>query len=131
MLVFFSLVFFFFQAEDGIRGPVVTGVQTCALPIYDSGPEVGGGTRGGGSGSSLVASLRLRLNSFIPCPSEDPISGIRFAPNTSTSTSSSIRMWLNDKSPNMRRLASEDRPGDVIGDRDSHQREQRYVESDG
>src|SRR5438105_8419377 len=24
---------FFFQAEDGIRGPLVTGVQTCALPI--------------------------------------------------------------------------------------------------
>src|SRR6266481_5929589 len=24
---------FFFQAEDGIRGGTVTGVQTCALPI--------------------------------------------------------------------------------------------------
>src|SRR5690625_7041732 len=28
-----SLVFFFFQAEDGIRDGHVTGVQTCALPI--------------------------------------------------------------------------------------------------
>src|SRR5439155_5941859 len=28
-----SLVFFFFQAEDGIRAGHVTGVQTCALPI--------------------------------------------------------------------------------------------------
>src|SRR5207245_6384322 len=27
------LVFFFFQAEDGIRDATVTGVQTCALPI--------------------------------------------------------------------------------------------------
>src|SRR5699024_11717686 len=27
------LVFFFFQAEDGIRDRNVTGVQTCALPI--------------------------------------------------------------------------------------------------
>src|SRR5207244_10394110 len=27
------LVFFFFQAEDGIRDDLVTGVQTCALPI--------------------------------------------------------------------------------------------------
>src|SRR2546430_8785141 len=27
-------VFFFFQAEDGIRYLTVTGVQTCALPIY-------------------------------------------------------------------------------------------------
>src|SRR5215510_15632344 len=26
-------VFFFFQAEDGIRDGHVTGVQTCALPI--------------------------------------------------------------------------------------------------
>src|SRR3712207_9325996 len=28
------LFFFFFQAEDGIRDIGVTGVQTCALPIY-------------------------------------------------------------------------------------------------
>src|SRR5699024_11446696 len=28
-------VFFFFQAEDGIRDRNVTGVQTCALPICD------------------------------------------------------------------------------------------------
>src|SRR2546425_12972663 len=27
-------VFFFFQAEDGIRDKLVTGVQTCALPIW-------------------------------------------------------------------------------------------------
>src|SRR5215467_12629529 len=29
--------FFFFQAEDGIRDYKVTGVQTCALPIYRRG----------------------------------------------------------------------------------------------
>src|SRR5438552_6526314 len=38
MLYFFLLacclfLFFFFQAEDGIRDDLVTGVQTCALPI--------------------------------------------------------------------------------------------------
>src|SRR5438105_8415915 len=33
VLVFFFF-FFFFQAEDCIRDPLVTGVQTCALPIY-------------------------------------------------------------------------------------------------
>src|SRR2546429_5279804 len=27
---------FFFQAEDGIRDVAVTGVQTCALPIFSS-----------------------------------------------------------------------------------------------
>src|SRR5256885_11253128 len=33
MLVAVVYVFFFFQAEDGIRDYKVTGVQTCALPI--------------------------------------------------------------------------------------------------
>src|SRR2546430_13681538 len=28
------VLFFFFQAEDGIRDLTVTGVQTCALPIF-------------------------------------------------------------------------------------------------
>ena len=28
------IFFFFFQAEDGIRDYKVTGVQTCALPIW-------------------------------------------------------------------------------------------------
>src|SRR5437870_9234523 len=32
------LCVFFFQAEDGIRAGHVTGVQTCALPIYRSEP---------------------------------------------------------------------------------------------
>src|SRR5207247_8052610 len=32
-LRFCLVFFFFFQAEDGIRDPLVTGVQTCALPI--------------------------------------------------------------------------------------------------
>src|SRR5690606_40277400 len=30
----FCASFFFFQAEDGIRDFHVTGVQTCALPIF-------------------------------------------------------------------------------------------------
>src|SRR3989441_10227900 len=30
----FLIFFFFFQAEDGIRDKLVTGVQTCALPIW-------------------------------------------------------------------------------------------------
>src|SRR3712207_8953167 len=34
-------VFFFFQAEDGIRYIGVTGVQTCALPILEYLPALG------------------------------------------------------------------------------------------
>src|SRR5699024_12055173 len=33
----FLLFAFFFQAEDGIRDRNVTGVQTCALPIFNVG----------------------------------------------------------------------------------------------
>src|SRR6266704_3964838 len=41
---------FFFQAEDGIRDRNVTGVQTCALPIYSRQGRTGG--RGGGTARS-------------------------------------------------------------------------------
>src|SRR4249919_4137330 len=34
MIFFIAMPFFFFQAEDGIRVFHVTGVQTCALPIF-------------------------------------------------------------------------------------------------
>src|SRR2546425_3577016 len=40
------IIFFFFQAEDGIRDKLVTGVQTCALPIC-------GGTRADVDASGL------------------------------------------------------------------------------
>src|SRR5690625_8044843 len=33
-------LFFFFQAEDGIRDGHVTGVQTCALPIFGTELDV-------------------------------------------------------------------------------------------
>src|SRR5690625_6846529 len=35
------MIFFFFQAEDGIRDGHVTGVQTCALPILFYGTTLG------------------------------------------------------------------------------------------
>src|SRR5699024_4417138 len=37
---------FFFQAEDGIRGRNVTGVQTCALPIFDAAVAARDAVRG-------------------------------------------------------------------------------------
>src|SRR5216683_6567936 len=46
MVIFF---FFFFQAEDGIRDLIVTGVQTCALPISLAGPT------GVGAGVAVLA----------------------------------------------------------------------------
>src|SRR2546430_633302 len=39
MILWILFFFFFFQAEDGIRDLTVTGVQTCALPIFLFGDE--------------------------------------------------------------------------------------------
>src|SRR5256885_9791414 len=41
---------FFFQAEDGIRDYKVTGVQTCALPIYPGAVAVPGAGLPDGAG---------------------------------------------------------------------------------
>src|SRR2546426_5198624 len=54
-------LFFFFQAEDGIRDYKVTGVQTCALPISLSSRCARGG------GPTRCASARRR---FMPHPTE-------------------------------------------------------------
>src|SRR5690348_17941992 len=45
-------MFFFFQAEDGIRDGRVTGVQTCALPISEGAAE--GGARAASRAPPLV-----------------------------------------------------------------------------
>src|SRR5260370_15569543 len=47
-----TFLFFFFQAEDGIRDSSVTGVQTCALPILTF---LGIGSVFGGMQVSLAA----------------------------------------------------------------------------
>src|SRR5699024_11894081 len=69
----------FFQAEDGIRGRNVTGIQTCALPISEDGAHgSGGGDEGGVAGlraephhvrgqhcaGMLVERMRLRRLGF-------------------------------------------------------------------
>src|SRR3989475_933506 len=38
-IMLLRVFFFFFQAEDGIRDLTVTGVQTCALPIWTRLPS--------------------------------------------------------------------------------------------
>src|SRR5207248_7510301 len=46
---------FFFQAEDGIRDRTVTGVQTCALPIWDLERAAGRLSQASGNARDLVA----------------------------------------------------------------------------
>src|SRR5437870_10991418 len=61
-------LFFFFQAEDGIRDGHVTGVQTCALPI-SRGPASADNGRAYQDRANVRAwrqgRTRMRLKSFV------------------------------------------------------------------
>src|SRR6266508_5451334 len=52
------VVFFFFQAEDGIRDGHVTGVQTCALPISH--------TRGAAAHGAVIRGDATLLSALLP-----------------------------------------------------------------
>src|SRR2546422_2415807 len=65
--------FFFFQAEDGIRDVAVTGVQTCALPIYHVG---GQDARRGGDHEDVQAREEFRP----PSTPRIAVEGVREAP---------------------------------------------------
>src|SRR5437773_7040600 len=79
-LILYYDYFFFFQAEDGIRDRDVTGVQTCALPIYlgrrgsllSDRPSVGWRAAAGGAG----AGGRLVRNEH-PILLEDEMAALR------------------------------------------------------
>src|SRR3989449_7164941 len=58
------MFFFFFQAEDGIRDVAVTGVQTCALPIF---------------GMAVGWLVSLVLAKATPVPSYVPIGSVVLA----------------------------------------------------
>src|SRR5690606_40856085 len=55
----------FFQAEDGIRDFHVTGVQTCALPIF---PHLAMGARADGSGATSTIRPPVRIESVAAQP---------------------------------------------------------------
>src|SRR5207253_7502512 len=68
---------FFFQAEDGIRDGHVTGVQTCALPIWLQdrcilSHRAGGRGEGGGSGELLLRGTTRSLTMSGEGPGADP-----------------------------------------------------------
>src|SRR2546426_7598276 len=55
-----ELIFFFFQAEDGIRDYKVTGVQTCALPILARRRQARCGSRLSG-GRKICRTIRVSI----------------------------------------------------------------------
>src|SRR5205823_7581918 len=65
--------FFFFQAEDGIRDKLVTGVQTCALPISAARISTPGRTCASGSRrtvadtSDTATTVFPRSSCALPC----------------------------------------------------------------
>src|SRR5206468_10183645 len=82
-----SVVVFFFQAEDGIRDLIVTGVQTCALPILRAEGCSGRGTTNQESQRRHLAKRRPSGRST-PTPA---CSGSRIP------TSAAGRMWRSEE----------------------------------
>src|SRR5205807_6283073 len=74
-----SVTLFFFQAEDGIRDYKVTGVQTCALPIFST--PLRSGWSSPATTSPIEGAWRQVVLSVSVCPRGTP---------TSCSPSSSI-----------------------------------------
>src|SRR5882757_10167594 len=65
-----DVMFFFFQAEDGIRDIGVTGVQTCALPIYGSRR---GGANTAPRGRACIAQGAPRRSGEVPRRAADAL----------------------------------------------------------
>src|SRR6266853_932583 len=72
-----SVIFFCFQAEDGIRALTVTGVQTCALPIFiDSAGALDRATFGDADLVLLavpVGQMRAVMRSIAPLLGEETV----------------------------------------------------------
>src|SRR6266516_5506186 len=79
----YLIFLFFFQAEDGIRDRTVTGVQTCALPIWktdQSGKNLGwsGGRRT--SATAAAASCQQQAGHGRTRQSTKPLVGLHELP---------------------------------------------------
>src|SRR5919108_6125172 len=67
--ILYVMLFFFFQAEDGIRDDLVTGVQTCALPIFEGDVT---DQRVGAHVAGHDAVVHLAAQSGVPPSLKDP-----------------------------------------------------------
>src|SRR3989440_823332 len=69
------LFFFFFQAEDGIRDLIVTGVQTCALPIFHIHVPSGAVPKDGPSAGAAMVTALVSLLSGRPVKNRVAMTG--------------------------------------------------------
>src|SRR5207248_7824825 len=78
-------IFFFFQAEDGIRDRTVTGVQTCALPICVQGCYIGTNATGTAASANGTGGIRINASGITiggtSAGSRNVISGNALTPN--------------------------------------------------
>src|SRR5258708_24376601 len=65
-----ALLVFFFQAEDGIRDDLVTGVQTCALPISVATMSKVQSGKGRRSAKAMPNSALVRERAFLRASAE-------------------------------------------------------------
>src|SRR6266536_4672657 len=86
------MFFCFFQAEDGIRDPLVTGVQTCALPISSLVTVLVAGTSGVVAGDAGAVGAGLDRDT---CGEHLPDRGGRL----SRCPAISVRSWLQMATP--------------------------------
>src|SRR2546425_5559586 len=73
-MALFVIFFFFFQAEEGIRVKLVTGVETCALPISPRARQVFGA---GGGGRTLKTGRSRAAGSGLGPPGRARTGGAR------------------------------------------------------
>src|SRR5205823_12438535 len=97
-----DLVGFFFQAEDGIRDKLVTGVQTCALPISSDsrappsrrppGPGRPGVRRRGRAGARTAGAPRGEAG--VPPSADREAPGLRRAQIGRASCRERVEVWV-------------------------------------
>src|SRR2546422_2399961 len=95
-----SSIFFFFQAEDGIRDVAVTGVQTCALPILrrDAAEieQIIARPRGGRRVSEIKDELGEVMNRHVAVFRDEQ--GLQTAAETvARLKEESARAWIDDR----------------------------------
>src|SRR5256886_9708527 len=81
---------FFFQAEDGIRDLTVTGVQTCALPIYCASK---------GALAVATEALRLELRGSGVCVTEIALGPVDTASSYENRILPGVDRWLDRTKP--------------------------------
>src|SRR5256885_7262006 len=91
---------FFFQAEDGIRDYKVTGVQTCALPIWNEDAPICVCTRQPlrSSAWATLASKGLSKSPWLPWCDSASARGPRSANSRKCLRSRTPAAWVRDRS---------------------------------